>query len=103
MKNRAKDEINCAILTYNNYFMQLGLSNIFEYMSVEAAEATFALLAKSMAPGGRLAFWNLFNHRLPSRELLERGKMTHLKELSEELHQIDRVFFYSAFHVVQIN
>lgn len=91
------------VLFLLNFFLQLGLSNIFEYMSVEAAEATFALLAKSVASGGRLAFWNLFNHRLPSKELLERGKMTHLKELSEKLHQIDRVFFYSAFHVLQIN
>ena len=72
-------------------------------MSKEAAEATLALLGKLVAPGGRLAFWDLFNHRLPSKELLERGKMTHLKELSEQLHQIDRVFYYSAFHVMQIN
>ena len=83
--------------------MQLGLSDIFEYMSGEAAEATFALLVKSVAPGGRLAFWNLFIHRLPSKTLLEEGKVTHLKELSEQLHQVDRVFFYSEFHVVQVN
>ncbi len=72
-------------------------------MSGEAAEAIFTLLAKSVAPGGRLAFWNLYIHRLPSKTLLEGGKVTHLKKLSEQLHQIDRAFFYSEFHVVQIN
>jgi hypothetical protein len=72
-------------------------------MSEEAAEAIFTLLAKSVAPGGRFAFWNLYIRRLPSKTLLEGGKVTHLKEMSEKLHQIDRAFFYSEFHVVQIN
>lgn len=72
-------------------------------MSEEAAEATFALLAKSVAPGGRLAFWNLYLHRLPSKTLTEGGKVTHLKELSEQLHQADRAFYYSEFNVLQIN
>ena len=83
--------------------LQVGLSNVFEYMSEEDAEATFTLLANSISSGGRVAFWNLFNHRLPSQLLLRGGKMTYLEELSKQLHHMDRLFFYSAFRVVLIN
>ena len=72
-------------------------------MSEEDAAATFELLAKSVASGGRVAFWNLFNRRAPSQVLLQGGKMTYLDELSKQLHHVDRLFFYSAFHVVGIN
>ena len=83
-------------------YMQIALSDIFEYMHEEASEAIFTLLAKSVAPGGRVAFWNLFNYRMPSKSLLQ-GKMTYLEELSDQLHQVDRAFFYSAFRVLRVN
>ena len=76
---------------------------MFEYMSEEDADASFALLAKSVASGGRIAFWKLFNHRVPPQSLIQSGKITHLHELSKQLHHMDRLFFYSDFYVMHIN
>ena len=104
---RSPEDVLPTLITQDfistHYFLQIGLSDVFEYMSEKASEATFALLATSAAPGCRVAFWSLFNHRLPSKSLLQSGKMTHLKALSEQLHQVDRVFFYSEFNVLQVN
>ena len=85
----------------NTLSTQANLSDLFEYMSSEASEAVFAALADKMAVGGRLAYWNLFTPRHPSPAL--QPKLTHLKQLSADLHKTDRVFYYSEFCVVQVN
>ena len=41
-------------------FSKFNLSNVFEYQSVEAYEATLAELLRVSRPEGRIAFWTLF-------------------------------------------
>lgn len=79
-------------------FTKACLSNIFEYFSAKAAKVIFDLLGSSMASGSRIAYWELFTSRKPSPD----GKLHYLKDLSERLAQIDRVFWYDAFRVYEV-
>lgn len=63
-------------------------------MSDEDSQKTFAQLSECIEIGGRVAYWNLFNTRCPP----DSCKLILQKE-AEELHKIDRVFFYSEFCV----
>ena len=76
------------------------LSDVFEYMSATAADNLFQLLAQSMAPGSRIAYWMLYVPRYPSSAL--ENQLEHLSQLSLDLHKEDRVFFYSDFAVFRI-
>lgn len=77
----------------------MNLSDIFEYMSSENSDALFSLLGARASTGGLIAFWNLFNDRLPPAF---HSKFTIL-DISQKLHKIDQVFFYKAFWVIQVN
>eukprot|EP01136_Pigoraptor_vietnamica_P006529 Opistho-1_new@39573 len=81
-------------------FNKANLSDIFEYMSVEAGDALFAALAKHFRTGGRLAFWNLLAPREPSAHL--RNVLKPHTELAHSLWRFDRAFFYSAYHVEEV-
>jgi S-adenosylmethionine-diacylglycerol 3-amino-3-carboxypropyl transferase len=71
------------------------LSDIFEYMSPEHAIQVFALILPRLKPGGRVAFWNLLVDR-------QAGAGFHrLGELSAGAERVDRLWFYSRFHVVE--
>jgi len=82
--------------------LQANLSDLFEYMSEEASDVVFTALADKMAAGGKIAYWNLFVGHYPLPALLQ-SKLTHLKQLSTELHKTDRVFYYIDFCVLQVN
>lgn len=73
--------------------LQLALSNIFEYMSQEAADALFGQLAAQVPSSGRIAYWEFLNHRLPSSEALKQRLCT-LEEVSTRLGQEDRFAFF---------
>ncbi|XP_065832489.1 uncharacterized protein [Oscarella lobularis] len=80
----------------NAKFSKMNLSDVFEYMSEEATESMFSLLADHMPSGGRLAYWTLFLHRAPSESL----QLRPLTELSERLFkEEDRSTFYGSFQV----
>ncbi|XP_004346750.1 hypothetical protein CAOG_05065 [Capsaspora owczarzaki ATCC 30864] len=81
-------------------FSKANLSDIFEYMSAEAADALFLAFANKFRVGGRLAFWNLFVPRCPSDSL--RTYFSAHTELAKQVHSHDRLFFYSQFHVEEI-
>ncbi len=73
------------------------LSNIFEYMSEEVASQLLQELAKTLNPGGRLVYWNLF---------APRSRPDHLASLLEpeteraaELFAGDKAFFYGRLVV----
>ena len=74
----------------------MNLSDIFEYMSDENSAALMIMLSTKMPPGGQIAFWNLYNNRLPPKDNL------FLEDLSQKLYKEDRVLFYKAFCVIQI-
>lgn len=76
------------------------LSDIFEYMSADAARTLFERLAATSRPGARFAYWNLLVPRRGA-ELLP-GRLRRLDELSDRLHREDRTWFYGAFHVDEV-
>lgn len=78
---------------------RVNLSDVFEYMSQEESEETFALLEEALKEGGRFAYWNLLIHREPLRDH---------KRLQEVLlapgeESLDRAWFYRSFHVYEIS
>jgi S-adenosylmethionine-diacylglycerol 3-amino-3-carboxypropyl transferase len=75
------------------------LSDVFEYMSADAADALFHRLSEVVRPGRRLCFWNLLVPREPSRRFT---RLQPLRALSHVLWQRDRSWFYRAFHVVEV-
>lgn len=75
------------------------MSDIFEYMSVEDADKVFSAVSNRMSPGGRLAYWNLYNDRLPSQNIVH--NIQPLTKLSRELYKKDRMFFYSMFWILE--
>jgi S-adenosylmethionine-diacylglycerol 3-amino-3-carboxypropyl transferase len=75
------------------------LSDIFEYLSEEQADALFHLFAERLRPGGRLCFWNLLVPRgVP--ESLHARLIPKVGE-SRALWRQDRSWFYRDFHVAE--
>jgi S-adenosylmethionine-diacylglycerol 3-amino-3-carboxypropyl transferase len=81
-------------------FTRAALSDVFEYMSPDAAEQLFAALVRAMPGGGRIAYWNLFVPRESPASL--RDRVRPLSHLSRALGRRDRAWFYSAFHVDEV-
>ena len=81
-------------------FTKACLSDVFEYMSDEAAAKLFSTLADRIRPNGRICYWNLLVPRASPDSL--RDALTPLSDLSRTLWQNDRSWFYRAFHVEQI-
>lgn len=94
------DELEKILHTHSQRFNKANLSDIFEYMSPEAAQATFTQLAHAMRPQGRIAYWNLLVPRFPQGDtlnVLERKLAT-----SQALHAQDRSWFYRDFWIDEI-
>jgi S-adenosylmethionine-diacylglycerol 3-amino-3-carboxypropyl transferase len=73
------------------------LSDIFEYMSLDETRRQLERLYRALAPGGRLAYWNMLAPR--SRPDAMAGELRPLSDLSARLFAADKAFFYSAFVV----
>lgn len=79
-------------------FAAMNLSDVFEYMSVDDARATWATLAQASTPGARLAWWELLLRRRPQDgDALVVDDA--LRELADTLHAQDGGFFYGGFVV----
>jgi S-adenosylmethionine-diacylglycerol 3-amino-3-carboxypropyl transferase len=76
------------------------LSDIFEYMSPEAAAASLSTLAEAGRGGGRLAYWNMLAPRSRPEALVARLRPR--PDVSQPLHEMDKAFFYSAFVVEEV-
>ncbi len=81
----------------SDHFTKANLSDIFEYMSIEASDHLFAALADKIRPRGRMAYWNVFVPRQSPNALQHVWR--HLDEVSDRLWRQDRAWFYGAFHV----
>jgi S-adenosylmethionine-diacylglycerol 3-amino-3-carboxypropyl transferase len=88
-----------AIQQYGT-FNSMNLSNIFEYMNPELFQSTAEPLIASMPIGGRIGYWNLMVPRRISGILPEKAK--YLRDLSTQLTQQDKGFFYNQFVVDEI-
>ncbi len=73
------------------------LSDVFEYMSLDETRRQLERLSRALAPGGRLAYWNMLAPR--SRPDALAGQLRPLPDLSVRLFAADKAFFYSAFVV----
>lgn len=78
-------------------FDGFNLSDIFEYLDEETTRSVIAELLNAAAPKARFAYWNMMVPRQASALFPE--KLTFLEDLSRELHNRDRAFFYGAFLV----
>ena len=81
-------------------FSKANLSDVFEYMSDEASQRMFSVLAERLRDGGRLAYWNLLVPRAPQLSMQHRLKP--LIGTGERLHAVDRTWFYRSFHIDEV-
>jgi len=81
-------------------FDAFNLSNIGEYLDESTWLALYGELLEGANPSARLAYWNLFVPRRCPETL--QTMVRPISELSDELIQEDRAFFYSAFRVEEV-
>lgn len=81
-------------------FTQFNLSDVFEYLPPDQADALFAAVAEAGAPGARLAHWSVLADRRPGPAL--GGRLVRLDALADRLHAVDKAPFYTAFHVHEV-
>ena len=81
-------------------FSQFNLSDVFEYLPPDQADALFAAVAEAARPGARLAHWSVLADRRPGPSL--DGRLVRLDALADRLHAVDRAPFYTAFHVHEV-
>lgn len=84
----------------NSAFSKANLSDVFEYMDLEHAGKMFAVLARSLRPGGRFAYWNLLVERRPPPAL--KNILRSCDEEAETLWRGDRAWFYRSFHLEEV-
>jgi S-adenosylmethionine-diacylglycerol 3-amino-3-carboxypropyl transferase len=81
-------------------FNGFNLSDVFEYMSEDEHERSYAALLGRAKPGARLAYWNLLVRRACPQGLA--GRVRPLETLAAELHARDLAWFYQAFRLEEV-
>lgn len=76
------------------------LSDIFEYMSDKNTQSLLKNVHSQSNPAARIVYWNMLAPRESDKSLHNRIKP--LKQLSEDLFQQDKAFFYSKFVVEEV-
>lgn len=76
------------------------LSDIFEYMSDENTQNLLEAIHEQSNPGARIVYWNMLAPRESAVSI--HNKIQPLRQLSEELFQQDKAFFYSKFVVEEV-
>jgi len=72
-------------------------SNIFEYLSPEEHEHILNLCVRAATDGARIAYWNLLTPRSRPESLA--AVIFPQENRAKALHEQDRAFFYSQFHL----
>jgi S-adenosylmethionine-diacylglycerol 3-amino-3-carboxypropyl transferase len=81
-------------------FDGFNLSDIFEYMTPAEAEAVYARLLASAAPGARLVYWNMMvPRRVPAAFA---GRVRRRQDLERRLAAEDKAFFYSELVIEEL-
>jgi len=78
-------------------FDGFNLSDIFEYLNLEACRTIYSSLLNYSNPGARFVYWNMLVPRSCPLELTNR--VSARQELASSLFKKDKAFFYSAFIV----
>ena len=81
-------------------FAAFNLSDVFEYLDPDAADALYAAVADAAAPGARVATWSVLADRRPGPAL--DGRLVRADALSDRLHAVDKAPFYGAFSVHEV-
>jgi S-adenosylmethionine-diacylglycerol 3-amino-3-carboxypropyl transferase len=81
-------------------FNGFNLSNVFEYMSLDAYHAALEALLRVAQPAARLVYWNLLAPRHRPTTMADR--LLPLENLAATLHRQDQAFFYSALVIEQV-
>jgi S-adenosylmethionine-diacylglycerol 3-amino-3-carboxypropyl transferase len=76
---------------------RFNLSDIFEYLSVAASEATFEQIARAGRSGGRIVYWNMQVPRSRPQRLAR--QLQPLDGLAATLLPQNKAAFYSALHI----
>ena len=76
------------------------LSDIFEYMSPPAFEASYRTILDASAPGARLVYWNMMAPRVAPVPLAHRIRPR--PDIADPLAARDKAFFYSRFVVEDV-
>lgn len=76
------------------------LSDIFEYMSPSAFEASYRTIADASNSGARLVYWNMMAKR--SLPLALADRVDPRADIAEPLAARDQAFFYSRFLVEEV-
>ena len=82
------------------HFDGFNLSNIFEYMSLDAYHAALEGIIRAARPHARLVYWNLLAPRRRPMHMAHR--LLSLDNLATTLHRQDKAFFYSALVIEQV-
>ncbi|MDP2708532.1 MAG: DUF3419 family protein [bacterium] len=94
--------VNDNIINYvdnldKNTIYKFCLSDIFENYSKEETQTFFNKLIDHSRAGSRVCFWNNLVDRYPEGN----NQLVYLKDISEKLHEQDRLFFYKKFFVYE--
>ncbi len=81
-------------------FSKANLSDLFEYLSDEGADALFDTLGERLRPGGRACFWNLL---VPRESGAASAHLRPMRDLARDLYAHDRSWFYRAFHIEEVS
>jgi S-adenosylmethionine-diacylglycerol 3-amino-3-carboxypropyl transferase len=97
----ATDEVErCVAAAPRHQFSKLNLSDLFEYVSDDDADALFGALAKRIRPGGRIAYWNLLVPRTSPDTLA--NLLRRRDDIAHPLWRRDRSWFYRSFHLEEV-
>ncbi len=81
-------------------FDAFNLSDIFEYLDEKTTAKIYDILLDAARPGARFATWNMMVPRCGYDHHPDR--LLRLQELSGNLHEQDRAFFYGDFVVEEV-
>lgn len=76
------------------------LSDIFEYMTPQTAEAVYASILDASRPGARLVYWNMMAPRRLAQAFP--GRVARLNGVEDVGKAMDKAFFYSDFVVEEV-
>lgn len=79
---------------------RFNLSDIFEYMPLEAYHGQLELILSRAQRGARLAYWNMLAPRSRPEDLADR--LIARDDLAGRLHLLDKAFFYQRFVVEEV-
>lgn len=79
---------------------RLNLSDLFEYVSLEAFHGMLEQIVRASRPGARAVYWNMLAPRRRPESMADR--LEPLDEEADRLHLADRAFFYSALRIERV-